>query len=280
MEKNMVRDREWLLILEDVCAKAWPALEQQSLGEWKLRATYGITKRANSVYSIGPFPQNTDWQLQVDEFYRSRLIPVSYYVSEASPPELDGILESLGYEKVFECFIMTADCKEITKRIEKDNRFTFVFTEEADESWIRDFMQLEGFPSERFSAYDHIFSAIESSKSFVRVCENGETIGLGTVVVDRGWACLSNIIVSPDHRRKGVGQQLLRALTDWATERGAQNLLLQVIQNNTAAVTMYRQIGFSPVSQHHYRVQTEQPLTVRDERVGEQLGFSSIGISS
>ncbi|MGC5326373.1 GNAT family N-acetyltransferase [Brevibacillus sp. SYSU BS000544] len=249
-------DREQVLLLEDLCVKAWPALEQVPLDAWTMRATYGITKRANSVYAIGPFPHNMDWMRRIEEFYHSRKIPASYYVSDSSPEELDGILESQGYEKVFECFIMTADATEVSSRIEKDNRFTFVFAEEADEQWIRDFIQLEDFPSVRIPAYQHIFSAIEAAKSFVRICEKGETIGLGTVVVDQGWAILSNIIVSPTHRRKGVGLQLVCALTDWAAEKGATNLALQVIQNNTAAVNLYRQIGFSPVSKHHYRVLT------------------------
>ena len=39
--------------LERVAARGWPGLEQDTLGEWLLRAGGGFTGRANSVLVVG-----------------------------------------------------------------------------------------------------------------------------------------------------------------------------------------------------------------------------------
>ncbi|MHC8522924.1 GNAT family N-acetyltransferase, cg3035/Rv0428c family [Rossellomorea sp. H39__3] len=51
------------LAIEEVerhAAASWPSVQSESLGDWKLRATYGVTKRANSVLTIGePSPDGS-----------------------------------------------------------------------------------------------------------------------------------------------------------------------------------------------------------------------------
>ena len=40
-------------LLERACADAWPALVDERLGEWRLRAGGGFTVRANSTLVLG-----------------------------------------------------------------------------------------------------------------------------------------------------------------------------------------------------------------------------------
>ncbi|WP_028399823.1 GNAT family N-acetyltransferase [Ectobacillus panaciterrae] len=249
----MKADLQLIYLIEELAANAWPAYIQQTLGQWRLRATFGITERANSVYTVGNIPNNDNWLQIVEEFYQSRSIHPCFYVSDASPSDLDGILEGKGYKKLDECFMMTAECAEIMDRVERNNRFTTKFILEADDAWIHEFILLGGFTLERHHAYSCIFSAIPFPKAFARIYENGETIGLGTVVVENGWACISNIVVHPAHQRKGVAAQLIRHLTEWAQKKGANGMYLQVIKNNIPAVTLYNKLGFVPISRHHYR---------------------------
>lgn len=250
----MESDVRLTALLEELAANAWPAHEQQTLGKWRLRATFGTTKRANSVFAVGPFPACDDWMTVVEDFYQRRSLPACFCVSDASPAELDGMLAARGYEKVDECFVMTAKMSHCIERVDFDSRFTCRFAGEADDEWIRDFIRFEHFSPERHRAYTHIFSAIRPEKAFARICENGETVGLGTVVVERGWACLCNIVVAPAHRRRGIGVQLVGSLAGWARDHGASGLYLQVVKENAAAVSIYKKLGFVPVSGHHYRI--------------------------
>lgn len=77
---------------------------------------------------------------------------------------------------------------------------------------------------------------------------------LGTVSVIDGYGGLSNIVVAEEHRGKGAGTQVIRVLTEWAKNNGAERMFLQVMKENLAAVSLYEKIGFSPISEHHYRI--------------------------
>ncbi len=56
----MGTDVRIVALIEELAANAWPAYTQQSYGAWKLRATFGTTKRANSVFTVGPMPEDAD----------------------------------------------------------------------------------------------------------------------------------------------------------------------------------------------------------------------------
>lgn len=254
MRCHRMTDMRLVSLIEELAANAWPAYTQQSYGAWKLRATFGTTKRANSVFTAGPMPEHKDWLRDIERFYRRRGLPVCFYVSDASPDGLDAELAGQGYRLEMDCSLMLAKAGEVLERAGDSGRFDFSFAAEADDAWIHDFMKLEGFSQERLKGYQHIFSAIGPEKAFVRVLEDGVTVGLGTVVAERGFAGISNIIVDPLHRRKGIAGQLIRALAVWAKENEAERLYLQVIDDNTPAVMLYRKLGFERLSGHRYRI--------------------------
>jgi RimJ/RimL family protein N-acetyltransferase len=63
------------------------------------------------------------------------------------------------------------------------------------------------------------------------------------------------MMVARDWRGRGVGGALLRAAIDWARERGLHKLSLGVFAHNTAAIGLYRKIGFVEEGRRikHYR---------------------------
>ena len=52
--------------------------------------------------------------------------------------------------------------------------------------------------------------------------------------------------VSPEVRRRGVAQALLRAVAVWARGHGADMLQLDVTETNAAAIALYERLGFQP----------------------------------
>ena len=248
IENKLVR------FIEELAANSWPSHIQQTLGEWRLRANMDVTKRANSVYTGGSFPEYGQWMEVAEDFYRRRSLLPCFYICEISPEELDGVLHSGGYRKIFECYTMVASCIEVLAASAQSDRFTTEFAAEASSEWIHDFIRLEGYSPARYAGYVHIFSAIGPKKSFVSLRNNGKLIALGTVVAERGWAGLSNIVVDAEHRGKGAATALLRSLVNWSLSSGADQLYLQVVKDNLPALSLYRKHGFSPLSEHHYRL--------------------------
>lgn len=55
-----------------------------------------------------------------------------------------------------------------------------------------------------------------------------------------------NIAVAPQERRQGLGKTLLGALLSLASRLGLERALLEVRESNTAALALYRAMGFTP----------------------------------
>jgi GNAT superfamily N-acetyltransferase len=116
-----------------------------------------------------------------------------------------------------------------------------------------DFLRLEMHPLERKSTYEQIFLGIIPKTCYLRLFEHGETVGLGTAVVERGWAGFTNIVTSQAFRKRGVGTKVMQSLIHWCHLNGAENLYLQVVRDNTAAINLYTKLGFTHVFDYHYR---------------------------
>ena len=80
-----------------------------------------------------------------------------------------------------------------------------------------------------------IVAALDASAGFVLARTAGEESEILTIAVD------------PERRRHGLGRKLLVAAMDEARKRGAQEMFLEVADDNRAALTLYRAAGFSDV---------------------------------
>lgn len=73
---------------------------------------------------------------------------------------------------------------------------------------------------------------------------------------------VNNMAVRPDFRRKGIGQELLEALLNWAEAKEASQAVLEVRAGNTAAQQLYRASGFQVVGRRrrYYKDPLEDAL--------------------
>jgi GNAT superfamily N-acetyltransferase len=74
---------------------------------------------------------------------------------------------------------------------------------------------------------------------------DGEAVGCGATRF-RGNVTVEvkRMYVRPDARGSGVGRAILRALEDWARERGASALVLETGDDQPEAHGLYRDFGF------------------------------------
>jgi ribosomal protein S18 acetylase RimI-like enzyme len=91
-------------------------------------------------------------------------------------------------------------------------------------------------------------------QAFASVREDGETIAIGRVAADAGWAGITAIETDPRHRRRGLATAVTAALATLAVEQGATGLYLQVEDGNAAARTLYERMGFTGHHRYHYRI--------------------------
>ncbi len=76
---------------------------------------------------------------------------------------------------------------------------------------------------------------------------DGAVIGYGGILWGPFEGQITNIAVSPSHRRLGVGYALLAALIRAAEERGLEAMVLEVRESNTPALSLYLAHGFATV---------------------------------
>lgn len=85
---------------------------------------------------------------------------------------------------------------------------------------------------------------LTSSRVFVR---DGAAVG-GALIARRGWTCrLAGMAITPEARRTGVGRAAVLQLLEEAKARGDRSMVLEVIEQNTAAVELYRASGFQTI---------------------------------
>lgn len=115
-----------------------------------------------------------------------------------------------------------------------------------------------------------IASEVHNPLAYWLVAEDGGEI-LGYIgsqsVLDA--ADVMNLAVSPDHRRKGIGEKLIKALTRHLQEHGVIALLLEVRVSNAPAIRLYEKLGFVQVGRRprYYTNPREDALILRKELI-------------
>lgn len=66
------------------------------------------------------------------------------------------------------------------------------------------------------------------------------------------YCYIMDIIVTESHRNKGFGTALMNSAKDWAKEQNCNFVNLDVLSNNTGAITLYKKLGFIPKAQEMY----------------------------
>lgn len=82
--------------------------------------------------------------------------------------------------------------------------------------------------------------------------EAGQPMAAGTAALSQGWASIHGMRTVPTQRGRGLAARILAGLADAATTRGLDRVFLQVEEDNTAALALYRRAGFLTAWRYHY----------------------------
>ena len=74
--------------------------------------------------------------------------------------------------------------------------------------------------------------------------ESGRVLAYGGMltVLDEGQ--ITNIATHPDHRRRGLGEAVVRALIEYGEQNGINFISLEVRESNHGAIALYEKLGF------------------------------------
>ena len=98
--------------------------------------------------------------------------------------------------------------------------------------------------------------------------ENGQVVGyIGSQSV-LGESDMMNVAVHPDHRRRGIAEMLVNALSSDLKDRSNVCLTLEVRASNAPAIALYEKLGFTQVGlrKNYYRNPKEDARILRKPR--------------
>ncbi|KES09151.1 streptothricin acetyltransferase [Streptomyces toyocaensis] len=103
------------------------------------------------------------------------------------------------------------------------------------------------FPEDEHDGDDAVEEDDADSRTFVAHGSSGDLVGFLAVSYS-GWnrrLTVEDIEIAPEHRGRGVGRTLMRLAAEFARERGAGHLWLEVTNVNAPAIHAYRRMGFT-----------------------------------
>lgn len=102
--------------------------------------------------------------------------------------------------------------------------------------------------------YDLPTMISDGNTHLIVVEDDGDVIGCGYAQIRHSKECLVHekhaylgfMFVSPDHRGKGLAQQILDCLIEWSRGEGVMHVYLDVYAQNESAIKSYHKAGFKP----------------------------------
>lgn len=226
-------------IIELRCAAAWPAVTEDELGDWRLRAACGFTGRANSALAVGdpglPVP---DALARVCEFAHVHGIPPVAQAVVGSETEraieATGWVPNTGHAAGHLVSVLLGPLGAGADGVD--------FLPEPSPAW----WELAAGTTEPTPAQRHVLTTGDVGYGVAEI-----TAGAVRAAVAGELLHVSRLAVRPEHRRRGLARALMAAAGVWAAERGAIECVLQVSVDNAPALALYEALGFH--EHHRYR---------------------------
>jgi RimJ/RimL family protein N-acetyltransferase len=131
-----------------------------------------------------------------------------------------------------------------------DDWFALFTSVAAEGRWIAAEAPLDRVA--RREAFERDLAAADAASLLAEV--GGQAVGVLGVRVRIGIAGLGMLVAEP-WRGRGVGTALMGAALAWAADQGAHKVFLEVWPHNSAAIALYRRMGFVEEGRlrRHYR---------------------------
>lgn len=227
-------------LLERTCADAWPAMVDEPLGEWRLRAAGGFTGRANSALTLGdPGVPVAAALAVVRGFAADNGIPATAHVVVGSPVEpalaAAGWAVNAHHPGGGESVVLTGSLSGLVGAVPA----SATVLDRAPADW----WPLAVGAESPTVAQRRVLSGGDQVGFGIARDEDGQVIGIVRGAVIGDLLHIARLAVAPSQRRRGLATGLLAALAGWGIGRGAGRCALQVAVHNRGAVALYAGLG-------------------------------------
>jgi ribosomal protein S18 acetylase RimI-like enzyme len=104
-------------------------------------------------------------------------------------------------------------------------------------------LEKASFPERPFTRLQFLLLMVQAGSGFL-VAEDGiGVLGYVTATTEGGIGLIASIAVSPQHRRNGIGDALMRSAIEHLA--GCERIWLLVDHKNAAAISLYHKHSFS-----------------------------------
>lgn len=228
------------------CTGFFRPTEVEHLGDWLLRHSANpLNMRPNSFLPIGDPDLPFDEALtQVRAFYSARERPAVAQAIVDSMAHRE--LEALGWSRLrpdeADADVLLAGISALARMLREVDIGVVEHQERVTREWLIDNPRAQ-------QDFDAVAASLDLDQvTFGSIKADGVIVATARTNLSGDWALFSDLKVRPAHRRSGYARALMAAMTEWAAERGASVMALQVLSDNEAALALYRDLGFE---QHH-----------------------------
>ena len=241
-------------LLDELMANAWRPLLVETAGGWRYRWADGVTRRANSVLALDAGGDTSDLIDFAEAFYRDRgAAPLLQVSSASAPQDLLPQLRTRGYGPSAHTLVQQAPTREVLERT--NATLNVEITLEPTEEWFDAYWSIESgrgrSDADAIVCRDSLL-APGLPTAFAAARRGSDVVGVGQIVIERGWAGVQCMATSRAHRRQGVGDAVLHELGNEAFRQRAQNMYLAVMSDNSGATGLYERAGFTTIHEYSY----------------------------
>lgn len=246
--------------MQKVAQAGWPPFETASLGDWELRASDGVTGRANSVRVDGDPGVPLDEALaRITAWYADRGVVPALQVPV--PSRWDSALEDRGWAVARRTVLRTATTADVLAAAgDPPTGWTAHRTDDPSAELLALVEpDLPPLPLTRIltAPAEHVHVEVRGA--------DGSLAAAGRASAAPSpagrWAGVTSIYVAEDVRGRGLARLVMGELARWSLEHDCPRTYLQALEGNTAARSLYDGLGF--LTHHAYVYRSPGGLSAR-----------------
>lgn len=212
----------------------WPSAAITSQNGWLIKDGAGGGKRVSAALQIEPSADINDAEQAMRAINQDLLFQV-----RSGENELDRALQSRGYELFDPVVLLAAPLADLSKS-------RAIQTTQSPNAALKQIWAEGGIGQARLD----VMARAKCTKSIIHIDDRA----VAYAGIHNGICMAHAVEVSKDHRRQGLGKQIMHATARWAEQEGARYLAVITVMENTAARELYLGLGMSEVGHYHYRI--------------------------
>lgn len=234
-----------IIALETACLTAWPSIKAVHDRHWLWRWADGYSKRGNALQCHDP-SDDADLQARVDRFMalsRQHGVPPLVRLTPLAPQALVAKIETEAWTTIEPSRVLAMAlpaAAPLSLGGDVDVRPA------ADPVWADEHARLNGYDALTRARLGRILDLIAVPTGAILIRDgDGRVVATALVVQTGSIAVFLNVIVDANRRGQGLGRRVMTAGLAWASSAGATHAGIQVLADNTAALNLYRSLGFA-----------------------------------